>query len=253
MLTLLAVVALTGATARAADDSFVGKWKFNPEKSQMTGLTYKFEDAGDGKYRLSFGDDSETLAFDGKDHATKYGSTWAISKTGDNSWKFTRKREGKVTATEMWTISDDTFTAVGDNKRPDGSTSHDETKFKRTEGSSGIVGTWETTEVKVGSPTTMEITAWASDGFKIENPTSKEHMEFKLDGKEYADKGPRVPKGMTVSAKKTDDHNIELTFKLKDKNMEKDRWELSSDGKTITNTITFPGQSKNEVDVFDRK
>ena len=27
--------------ALATDDSFVGKWKFNPEKSQIHGLTYK--------------------------------------------------------------------------------------------------------------------------------------------------------------------------------------------------------------------
>jgi hypothetical protein len=254
VLALLTAAFLTGATARAADDSFVGKWKLNPEKSQFTGLNYKIEDAGDGKYRFSFGDDSETMAVDGKDHPTKYGSTWAISKTGTNSWKFTRKRDGKVTATETWEISDDgqTFMIKGENKRPDGSTAHEETKMKRTEGSSGLAGTWEGTDVKV-EPTTMEIAKWQNDGYAISNPTFKEHLDLKLDGKEYADKGPRVPKGMMVSGKKIDDRNIELTYKLKDKTMETDHWELSADGKTLTNTVTFPGQSKNEVDVWDRK
>jgi len=43
----LTLVAITGLGLCAAplvlaeDDSFVGKWKFNPDKSQLNGLTYK--------------------------------------------------------------------------------------------------------------------------------------------------------------------------------------------------------------------
>jgi hypothetical protein len=255
ILTLLALAAITGVRAGAADDPFVGKWKLNPEKSQFAGLTYKIEDAGEGKHRFSFGDDSETMALDGKDHPTKYGNTWAISKTGENNWKFTQKRDGKVVANETWTISDDgqSFTIKQENKRPDGSTSRNETKMKRTEGSSGLVGTWESTEVKISSPTTMEIAKWMADGYSMSNPTFKERADFKLDGKQYAEKGPRVAKGTMLSGKQIDDHNIELTYKLKDKVVETDRWELSADTKTLTNTISFPGENKNEVDVWDRK
>jgi hypothetical protein len=255
ILALLAAAALVSATARAADDSFVGKWKLNPQKSLFAGLTYKIEDVGNDKYRLSFGDDSETIPFDGKDHPTRYGNTWAIKKTGVNSWTWTRKRDGKVITKATWTVSDDgqTFASVSEEMRPDGSSSHDEGKMKRTEGTSGLVGTWESTETKIGSPTTMEIAKWQGDGYAISNPTYKEHLDLKLDGKEYADKGPRVAKGMTVSGKQVDDHNIELTYKLKDKAVEADKWELSADGKTLTNTISFPGESKPEVDVFDRQ
>ena len=46
---------------------------------------------------------------------------------------------------------------------------------------------------------------------------------------------------------------MELTYKLKGKTTETDRWELSADGKTLTDTITYPGESKQEVDVFDRQ
>jgi hypothetical protein len=255
ILALLIAGALTGATAYAADDSFVGKWKLNPKKSQFAGLTYKIEDAGDGKYRFSFGDDIETIAFDGKDHLTKYGNTWAIKETGKNSWTWTRKRDGKVVTKSKWTVSEDgqTFTSMSEEMRPDGSTSHDEGKMKRTEGTSGLVGTWESTETKIGSPTTMQVAKWQGDGYSISNPVYKEHLDLKLDGKEYTDKGPRVPKGMTVSGKQVDDHNIELTYKLKDKAIETDKWELSADGKTLTNTVSFPGESKAEVDVYDRK
>jgi hypothetical protein len=65
--------------------------------------------------------------------------------------------------------------------------------------------------------------------------------------------GPRVAKGTTVSASKNDDHNVELTYKLKGKTTETDKFELSADGKTLTQTVTYPSVSKPEVDVYDRE
>ena len=255
ILALIASLSLISASAFAADDSFVGKWKLNPDKSQFTGLNYKIGDIGDGKYSFAFGDDVETLVPDGKDHPTKYGNTWAFNQTGPNKWKWTRKRDGKAIAVSNWTVSEDgqTFSSSRESIRPDGSTSHEELKFKRTAGTSGLAGTWESMEVKMTSPTTLEIEKWQGDGYSFLDPAYKERTDFRLDGKDYTPKGPRVAKGMTVSGKKIDDRNLELTYKLKGKTTETERWELSADGKTLTATLTFPGQSKPEVDVYDRE
>jgi hypothetical protein len=92
-----ALLSVMSASALVADDSFVGKWKFNPDKSQLTGLDYKIEDAGGGQYRFIFGDDAETLTLDGKGHVTKYGDTWSIKTTGPSSWESTNELAGKVT------------------------------------------------------------------------------------------------------------------------------------------------------------
>ena len=252
---LLLSLGLIGATAFAADNSFVGKWKFNPDKSQMTGMQYKIEDAGGGKYNFSFGDDVETMTLDGKPHTTKYGNIWSIKTTGPNSWESTTKRDGKVTENEKWTVSDDgqTFTSMSESMRPDGSKGKSEATLKRTGGTSGLAGSWESTSVKVLSPTMIQVATWEKDGYSLINPTYKEHLNFKADGKDYTPTGPRVAKGTTVAAKKVDDQTIELTYKLKDKTVETDSWQLSADGKTLTNTVTFPGQSKPEVDVHDRQ
>lgn len=255
------LVAITGLglcaapLALASDDSFVGKWKLNPEKSQFNGLTYKIDDAGGNKYQFTFGDDVETVPLDGKDHMTKYGNTWAIKKTGPNTWKSTQKRDGKVTSTSTWTVSEDgqTFTSVDENKRPDGSTAHNEGKFKRTAGTSGLVGAWESTELKLSSPVPIELEAWKGDGYVIVNPAYKGRTEFKCDGKDYADKGPRVAKGSTVSAKRVDERTIEITYKLKGKTTEVDHYEVAADGKTLTDTVNYAGVDKPEVDVYDRQ
>ncbi len=239
--------------ALAADDSFVGKWKMNPEKSQFNGLTYKVEEAGSDQYKFVFGDDTETITL-GKDHLTKYGDTWLITKNG-NAWKWIWKRNGKVTSDATWTVSEDGATSayVSTETRPDGSTSHDETKLKRTAGTSGLAGTWESTDIKIGSPISIEMAKWQGDGYSIKSPAYKGQTDFKLDGKEYTPKGPRAAKGATVSGKAIDDHNMELTNKLKGKTTETDRWELSADGKTLTNTINFAGETKPEIDVYERQ
>ena len=48
-----------------------------------------------------------------------------------------------------------------------------------------MVGTWESTEIKIGSPTMLQIASWEGDGYSISNLTFQEKTEFKLDGKEY--------------------------------------------------------------------
>ena len=86
------LVAITGLglcaapLAFAENDSFVGKWKFNPDKSQLNGLTYKVDQGENGQYKFTFGDDTEALTL-GKEHVTKYGNTWLVTQSGPNAWK----------------------------------------------------------------------------------------------------------------------------------------------------------------------
>jgi hypothetical protein len=122
-----------------------------------------------------------------------------------------------------------------------------------TVGTSVLVGTWQTTTVNILSPTSIAIAKWQGDGYARTNPAFKETLDFKLDGKEYTPKGPRVAKGTTVTAKKIDDHNMELTYKLKGKTTETDKLEVSADGKTLTQTATYAGVSKPEIDIYDRE
>ncbi|MEO6971058.1 MAG: hypothetical protein ABI217_09215 [Chthoniobacterales bacterium] len=255
ILVSFALLSLFSASALGADDSFVGKWKLNPDKSQFNGLQYKIEDAGSGQYRFIFGDDVETLTLDGKGHVTKYGDTWSIKATGPSSWESVNKRDGKVTAKSKWTISEDgqTFTTMDENMRPDGSTGKSESTLKRTDGASGLAGSWESASVKILSPLTIEVAKWQADGYSLINPAYKQHLHFKLDGKDYTPSGPRVAKGTTVTASKSDDRNMELTYKLKGNTTETDRWELAADGKTLTQTVTYAGVSKPEVDLYDRE
>jgi hypothetical protein len=247
---------LTAAFAQTSDNSFGGKWKLNPEKSQLSGLTYEVQDAGKDKITFKFGDTSETVSLNGTPHTTRYGNTWQITRKDDKTFHWVQKRSGKTTSDATWTVADDGATSTYDNTetKADGSTSHDVVTLKRTEGNGpGLIGTWQSTDIKIGTPDTMEITKSGTDGYTMMNPAYKAETKFKTDGKEYTPKGPRVAPGLTVSAKEAGDNKLELTYKLKGKVTETDNWELSSDGKTLTETITFPGEDKQEVDVFERE
>ncbi len=253
LLTIIGLGLCAAPLAFANDDSFVGKWKLNPEKSQLNGLTYKVGDAGKDQMSFTFGDDTETVTL-GKAHTTKFGDTWLISKSGPNAWKWVEKHNGKVTSDATWTADGATSTYVATVTRPDGSSSHDTVELKRTAGSGpGLAGTWESTSIKAGSPAGMEITSWEGGGYSMKNPTYESSTNFKLDGKEYSPKGPQVPKGVTVSGKAKGEKAMELTYKHKGKTTETDSWELSADGKTLTDTVHYSGESKPEINVYERE
>lgn len=254
-LTLIVSTCLVGTALYGAETSFVGKWKLNPEKSKYSGVQHKIEDLGGDKLQFTFGDDVETIAADGKDHPSKWGGMWSITKTGPNSWKSVRTHDGKVSSTSLWTLSDDgkTYTSTTDGTRVDGSTYKNTFTAKRVSGGPGLAGTWESTDLKIGSPTVWEIAAYEGDGLSFIRPAGKARLDFKFDGKEYADKGPRVAEGTTVSAKRIDEGIIELTYKLNGKLVSTDRMKLSDDAKTLTTTVTFPGVAKEEIEVHDRQ
>jgi hypothetical protein len=252
---VFASVCLASSTLFAAEASFVGTWKLNPKKSHFTGLREKIEDMGGGKYNFVFGDDVESITMDGKDHPTKYGNMWSVTKTGPNSWTSVHKRDGKVTTTATWTLSDNDkkFTSITDGTRPDGSKSHNVFEAKRIAGTSGLAGTWESTKFQINSPAAMQIASWKGDGWTISVPAEKERLDLKFDGKEYPDNGPRVAKGTTASGKRIDASTVEITTKLKGKTQVVENMKLSADGKTITSTLHFPGMAEPEIDVYERQ
>ncbi|MGI8961407.1 MAG: hypothetical protein ACR2IV_16925 [Bryobacteraceae bacterium] len=239
----------------AADNPFVGTWKLNADESKFTGQQQKIEDLGGNKYKFSFGDDTDTIVADGTDQKTKYGNTWSVKQEGPNSWKSVFKRAGKVTSTSTWTISDDgnMFTSKAEGIRPDGSSFTNEFKAKRISGKSGLAGMWESTELKLSSPSDWEIKPYGSDGLSFTTPAEKEHLDLKFDGKDYADHGPRVAPGSTSSGRRIDERTIELTDKLKGKVMDTNEMKLSEDGKRLTLTVHNAGVEKPQIVVYDKQ
>jgi hypothetical protein len=254
-LTLFVSTCLAGTTLFAADASFVGKWKLNLDKSKITGVQRSIEDLGGDKFKFTFGDDTETIAIDGKEYPAKIGGTWSIKKEGPNSWKSVRSRDGKVVSTAIWTVSEDgkTLTQTTEGTRVDGSTFKTVLKSKRIAGTSGLAGTWESTDVNTNSVVPFEIAAYEGDGLSFISSAGQRRLDLKFDGKDYPDKGPRVTEGATASGKRIDQRAIEVSNKVKGKLLNTERMEVSADGKTLTTTTSFPGVAKSQTFVYERQ
>jgi hypothetical protein len=124
---------------------------------------------------------------------------------------------------------------------------------RRTSGTSGLTGTWETTGVSLSSPREIYIEPWQGDGHFITFPGRKQTVRMKFDGKDYAEQGPTVEDGATSSGHRIDERTIETTERVKGKLIETATATISPDGKTQTITITEPGDKTPVVLVYERE
>jgi hypothetical protein len=253
LVVFLSVWVLSGSLL-AGDDPFVGTWKLNADKSKLTGFQEKIEDLGDNKYRFTIGHNVETIAVDGEDHPTNYG-TWALKKEGPNTWKSVDKIDGKVISTATWTISDDgqTFTAVTQGVKNDGSTYESQFTAKRIDGTSGLVGTWGSADTKRRAPAGWVIKPYEADGLSFISPTDREEIDLKFDEKEYPDKGAQVAPHSTMSARRVDERNIEMFGKVDGKLVYSELWKVSDDGTMLAIGVRLTGDTISETDIYERQ
>ncbi|MBV8811631.1 MAG: hypothetical protein JO033_23435 [Acidobacteriaceae bacterium] len=250
----LALTWLMAATLCAADDPFCGKWKLNQEKSKIAGEQMKIADLGDDKYKFTFGNVSDTITADGTDQPTHFGRTTSITKEGPNTWKMVIKKDGKVISSMDHILSDDgkVQTIKGTDTKPDGTSSDFEVVAKRVGTGSGFAGTWESTDVKIKSPNEWEIEPYGANGLTFNTPAYKDTLSMNFDGKDYTEKGPDVAAGSTSSGKRIDANTLEVTDKIKGQVMDHTRFQVSSDGKTLTLTIHETGQPHAVTIVYDK-
>lgn len=254
-LSTLALAAFSAAALSAANDPFVGTWKLNPAKSKFAGEQIKIDDLGQNRYKITAGVDSDTITADGTDQPIHYGRTEAITKQGPNVWKFVLKKDGKVLSTGTWTLSVDgkTLAVKGSNVKADGTTADFEVAVKRVGSGSGWAGTWESTDVKIGSPDEYIISSYEGDGLSFSTPAYKVVLNMRFDGKDYPANGPTVPSGATSSGKRVEASTLEITDKIKDKVMAHVTYQISADGNTLTLTIHETGQPKPLTAVYEKK
>ena len=141
---------------------------------------------------------------------------------------------------------------TGTATKPDGTASSFDVTDKRVGSGSRWTGTWESTDVKVNSPVELEISTFAPRGLTFYTPEYKDTLSMNFDGKDYAETGPDVPPDSTTSGKRLDLHTLEVTDKLKNRVLDHARFEVSSDGRTLTLTVHGTGQPNAQAYVYDK-
>jgi hypothetical protein len=251
---LIVMAGLLGSAVWAADDPMVGDWKLNPLKSKLTDVM-KVENLGGNKYSFDFGGgDPEIAVADGTDQPGHFGIMIAVSVTAPDEWTVVRRKDGKVLATGVWTLSKDSrtlsdhFTAA----RPNGDSTSLDYVYKRTGGGTGFAGTWVSSSEQVNSVVVLKVGEWEGDGLSFITQGGGGTKNVKFDGKDYANVGA-VLDGMTASARRLNERTVEMTDKISGKVRDTQEISVSADGKTLIITVHIPGRSEPDVQVFERE
>jgi hypothetical protein len=259
---LLLVACLASGTLRAADDPLAGKWKLNPSRSKFTDQM-RVEAVGPNKYAITFVEPAlgsgltDTVVADGTDQPAVFGTTLSVAIEKPAAWKVVRKSDGHMLLTAIWKLSEDgnTLADAFTGYRADGSTLRQDFVFKRTAGTSGIPGTWESTSEKVDSDSVYEfqIEPYEGGGLSFITPTAHEIQNMRFDGKDYPDVDPNAVPDSASSGRRLNEQALEMTDKIKDKVIDTRKIELSPDLKTLTMTIRPVGQNRPNILVFERQ
>jgi len=251
---LLLVACLAAGTLWAANDPFVGEWKLNPSKSKLTD-EMKVEAIGANKYAFDFGGGAENIVADGTDQPGLDGTTLSITVEGPETWKVVRKKDGRTLITAIWKLSKDgqTLSDAFTANQPNGSTFSLDYVYKRTAGSTGFPGTWESTSEKVNSVFEIQIRSYEEGGLSFVVPAEDSTKSLKFDGKDYPNQGPNVASGSASSGRRVNERTLEITDKKNGKTIATQKIEISLDLKTLTMTVQPVGRSKPNILVFDRE
>lgn len=252
---LLLVACVATGTLLASNDPFVGKWKLDQSRSKITGERVTIKNLGANKYKISFGNISDTLVANGTDQPVHFGRTESLTMEGPNTWKRVIKKDGRILGTSTWTILPDgkTMDIRGTIHRADGATSSEHVVVKRVSGTKGFAGTWQSTELKIGSPEEQEIRSYDGNGLSFISPADHETLNVKFDGKDYPDHGPNVAPGSVTSGRRLNQRTVVLTDKVQGNVMDTTRYSVSPNGKMMTLTVHETGQPHPLTLVYDRE
>jgi len=255
----LLITCLLAGTVSAASDPFVGKWKLDVSKSRLTGRRIAVQTLGGNKYSLTFpGSATYTLLANGTPKRVGLGYAMSLTAEDGHVWKFAVNQNGHRVSTITWTLSVDERTILAEaiRIRPDGATVNTRETFKRSAGSTGFAGVWETTSVAGESefaPEEQVIRPYDHGGLTFDFPAWGYVISVKFDGKDYPETGPDVPPGATSSARRLSERAINQTEKFKGRVTETLQLRVSNDGKTLTATDHYVGESMPQVYVYDRE
>ena len=137
---LVGVVSSTPPASMAAD-SFFGKWRFVPAKSELGGATLTIARSGDEYQHRDDSGKTYTFKMDGKRCTNQYGHEALWKPSDGNTWEVTYHSEGKVIGRQRFTVSADGKTLTDASVIPQGGKDVEAVAvFQRSGAGSGLVG-----------------------------------------------------------------------------------------------------------------
>jgi hypothetical protein len=234
------------ATARTAtaQNPFSGTWKMNQEKSQLAGDILVFGPAEGQAIELTAGGTKYSFRTDGNNYRLPSGNLAVWREAGPNRWTTEyRKIDGKLMSTDTWELSADgkTLSLTSSGVKPNGDLYTDTEEYERTAGSSGLIGSWKGTNVKLSSPSELTLAVTGLDSMTLKIAALKATCVASFDGKDTAVEGPDIPSGFRLALTRTGPYSFKLVQKLNGSQISSSDYTVSEDGKTMTEIGNAPG------------
>jgi len=244
-------VAIAATSLWTANDPFVGKWKLDVSRSVIVDQMV-VEAAGPHKYIFRFeGGPPETIVADGTDQPSTSGTTLSVKAGDPHTMKVVRKQPGRIIVSANWKLSKDgrTLHDAFTGLQPDGSTTTIDYVYKRTAGTSGFAGAWESTTKPLGLKFELQIQPYDRKGFSFVRQGSVKNIVF--DGHDHAIASATA--GATASGTRRSERALQYTDKNGGKIVDTQALALSTDGKTLTINVHKAGQVTPNALVFARE
>ena len=245
------VASLAASTFWTANDPFVGKWRLDVSRSTIVDEV-RVEALGGNRYRFNFeGAPAETVVADGTDQPGLPGTTLAVKTEDAHNLTVVRKQGGRVVVSAAWKLTKDgrTLRDTFTNTQPDGSILTVNYVYRRLSGAGGFAGDWESTTKPVGLKLELKIEPYAGRGLSFVSPGSEKNVIF--DGRDNPIPGAKD--GLIFSGRRLGARAMEYKETSGGKVERARQFQLSRDGRTLTETIRVAGQATPNLFVFERE
>jgi len=230
-----------------------GTWKLNPSKSSFQGPTFTISVSPDGEYTYDNGTTKHTFRCDGTYQPMKEGRTQACVKKSASELDLTREENGVKTNTYQWELSPDknTYTSTATTFGPSGPVITGTLVASRLSGTNDFAGRWQ--DLSYLREHSVMILTLDSKTIHIGYPDAEFHIDAPLDGTEVPLRGPHALDGTTYIARSGGQRKILTLAKRDGKPFIESSFELSGDGKVITESWVNPGSNGKGSVVYEKK
>ncbi|HEY4046803.1 MAG TPA: hypothetical protein VGM27_08055 [Acidobacteriaceae bacterium] len=231
------------------DNPWNGSWKMDASTLKYAGPTYSIATDTEG-YTQTRGTEPPTKTVcDGQPKTAADGTTTTCTKAG-SGFQVDSTKSGSGTRKSTISLSEDgnALTRKTQVLPPDDSPYTITMTSERVSGGPGMSGVWKQVNVAESGETGLLTIAFSGDSVAFKETDASKPTVCKLDGTEV-----KVFGTSTMAVKMEGPHTLKVTYRSEGKIRRENTFELTPDGKTITETDVTPEPSPSTTSMLFNK
>jgi hypothetical protein len=232
-----------------------GTWSLDPAKSYIYGPTLRISMSRDGVYHNAGRISAANFNCDGKEHVLGESLTVLCTQKNSDWLEITGFKKGSKVSTSHWELSDhgNSLTIQGTMLQSNGSAKSIESHYTRTSGSTGFVGGWRNTDLFKGLASIIK-TNIGNNALHFFYPETGIHEDAFIDGASSPVHTALFPSGATIALSEDSPREFRLTTKLNGQVVYIECWQISPDGRSLTQSSWFANTPKEKyVLVYEKE